>query len=374
MFDYVIVGAGIIGLTMARALAKNNAKVLLVDRCSAHKAWDLNQSPYGRIHAYNLKSIKFLQELGIWQQLPEASSYDFNRMQILGGNGELNLGNQNDKMGTFLANTAICPTILEILVSMPNVSIAWEETITDLKQASDCIRLETKNKCYKARFLIAADGARSFIRELVGIKTTVLDYQQTCFVGFLDFIGDHNKTAWQDFVDNGTLGLLPYGKSTYSLALSIDNIHAKRLRNNSNEIINYLKSKRLPNGIKLTGLSKCQDFPLYAVHAKQYHKDNVILIGDAAHTIHPLAGLGLNLGIADVEFLSRVIMGEPKQAIKAYSMEQSITNAKIMHGLTCMQKLLRSKAIAGVVLKIAENSGFIKNSLMQIANQKPIFK
>ena len=370
MYDFIIVGAGIVGLITAKALAKDAHKILIIDRNSKYQPWLPEKKPYGRVHAYNKNSIEFLEKIGIWSEIPPESIYQFDAMEIMGGNKTLLL--KEDSMGSFLTDTAICPTLVANLEKMPNIEFAWQQEIKAIIQKNDTVTVETSDKTYSANLLFAADGARSYVRSQTAIRASILDYKQTCIVGFLKITGDHKRTAWQDFVKNGTLGLLPYEDNGYSLALSIDNKIAKELVKDPKELLHYLKQQRLPSGIEILSIEQVQHFPLYAVHASKYYDKNIILVGDAAHAIHPLAGLGLNLGIADVKFIANTLGSDFKSAIIAYDKNQFLINARVLHGLTCMQKLLRHRFLAEIALKIAGKSEFIQHSLMQLANQKPI--
>lgn len=366
MFDVIIIGSGIIGLSTAYACAKNDLKVLVIDKNPRPKSWQTKLHPYGRIHAYNNSSIDFLEKLGIWSKIPDLAKYQFNKMQVRSSTSKIDFA-ENNGMGMFVSNHAIIGTMLDLLDKQKNVSFQWLVQVKQINQAYDMITVIGEGSRYKAKALIAADGANSWTRKHCNIETKIYDYQQRCFVGFLDFIGNHEATAWQEFMEHGTFGLLPYGDSTYSLALSVDEQESRKIDHTN--IINYLKQFGMPDSIKkFTSIRHCQSFPLYAVHAKNYFTNNIVLVGDAAHSIHPLAGLGLNLGLADVEALTENLT--PQNIIEnflPYQNKRQKTNGQIMDGLTAMQQLFSRSTIANSAIDIA-NKRFIKDIMIALAN------
>lgn len=364
MYDIIVIGAGIIGLTAAKAMADLGKTVLVLDRAPAPLGWQPEKYPYGRIHAYNLKSIEFLTALGVWQNIPKLAQYDFTGMQVHSKSSNIDLN--SIQMGTFVSNHAVIASLLDSL-SMPNVDIKWQTELTKITQSIDLVSVFSKDQRYQAERVIAADGARSWVRQHLAINTKIFDYQQKCFVGFVKYSGATKRVAWQDFIDVGTFGLLPYGENTYSLALSVDNATADTL--SADNIIDYINGLRKPDNVaSFDSITALQSFPLYAVHAKEYVVGNIILAGDSAHAIHPLAGLGLNLGIADVAALKNLIA----QPLDIYAKQQFRHNMQIMDALTLMQQTF-STSIGRAAISLAQSEK-IQQALMALANQQPIFR
>ncbi len=368
MYDVIVIGAGIIGLTAAKAAADSGQKVLLLDRAPAPHKYNDSLAPYGRIHAYNKKSISYLSELKIWHKIEESSKYAFDGMEVHSKSAQINFAETS--MGHFVTNHAIITSYIEKLSVMPNVTLLWQCELTAVQQASDLVTLQTSTNKLRAGLVIAADGARSWVRNQLAIPTKILDYQQQCFVGFVKFRGEHKRVAWQDFFADGTFGLLPYGDGIYSLALSVNRKLAETLTEKN--IVDYINSRRKPSSIiEFLEIKQCQSFPLHAVHASKYSQGRIALVGDAAHAIHPLAGLGLNLGIADISTLANCCFnGNLDAGLLNYSAQQSRLNAKVMDGLTLMQQTFGS-SLSGFAMQLANNK-LVKNALIALANQAPV--
>lgn len=374
MYDVTIIGAGIIGLTAAKAMADLGLSVLIVDKNSKAKQWNEKLHPYGRIHAYNKNSIAYLTSLGVWQALPYISKTNFHGMYVLCQSEQIDFTEQD--MGCFVSSTAMISTLITQLSQMRQVEFIWECELTEIIQAKDLVTLISNQGKLRSSFVIAADGARSWVRKKLALPVKTFNYQQKCFVGFLEFDGEHNFYAWQDFQANGTFGLLPYTDKLYSLALSVDNDTANNL--NATNIIEYLNTLEKPESItRFTKITQLQSFPLHALSARKYFEQRVVMAGDAAHAIHPLAGLGLNLGIADAKALAKHIdchiknNTELELAFTRYMAEQSPHNNDIMDALTFMQQTFAGK-LGSTAIKLAQNTK-IKQTLMAVANQKPLY-
>ena len=372
IYDVVIIGAGIIGMLNAIAAGLSGKTVLLLDKACQPPEWQSSIHPCGRIHAYNLKSIEFMEELGIWHNIDELAKHNFTGLKVVAGNSELSIGADNN-MGTFVSSVAMLSALMRKIADLEHVKIQWQSEIMAIRQSSDLVSIILKDKRIQAEIAIACDGGNSWVRKNLGIPCKTHNFNQSCFVGFLEFDGCHNNVAWQDFTGSGTLGLLPYGANMYSLAWSLDNVIANDIDNSN--ILDKLNNMRFPAEISsLISLKNLQKFPLYALHAKNYFSNRVVLAGDACHAIHPLAGLGLNLGVADVKTLSACLYNDISVdiAFASYEHKQIQINKMVMDGLTAMQQLFKNQAICSAAISIANNP-MIKNALEALANQRNIY-
>ena len=162
--------------------------------------------------------------------------------------------------------------------------------------------------CLSAKLLLACDGANSRVRQLLNIGVDYNAYYQKCIVCNIEFTGNLDQTAWQRFLSTGPIGLLPLKKGMCSLAWSCDTEKAHQLLSLSDQDF-ILRLEKATNGRleKIIKVGKRAAFPLVARHAKTYTQKRAAILGDAAHVMHPLAGLGANIGFQDVLAWSKLL-------------------------------------------------------------------
>ena len=193
----------------------------------------------------------------------------------------------------------------------------------------------------KTKLLIAADGANSQVRTLAGIGTTGWDYQQSAMLINVETEAEQQDITWQQFLPTGPVALLPMPGNNASLVWYHQKGEIKRLAGLSNQQLEEEVVQHFPDKLgRVKGLNKAS-FPLTRRHANSYQNKRVLLLGDAAHTINPLAGQGVNLGFKDVKALQTVIakaFGENKQwhdieILKGYEQARRKDNLMMMTGM-----------------------------------------
>ncbi len=162
---------------------------------------------------------------------------------------------------------------------------------------------------FAAKLLVGSDGANSRVRDAAGIAVRRHPYHQRCIVGTVYFEGDLEQTAWQRFLPTGPVGLLPLSAGHCSLAWSCEEEYAERLLSLDDATFCAELDEAIRGRLgTLTGVGQRASFPLIARDASTYIADRTVLVGDAAHVIHPLAGLGANIGFQDIWALSQSLL------------------------------------------------------------------
>ena len=313
-YDVLILGGGMVGLTLACALGQSTRLRIAV--IEAHEPGDVQPGDdYElRVSAISRGSQQVFMNLGVWEGMKgrRISPYEHMHVWDATGNGMIHFDAAElgvDALGHIVENIVTQAALLEQLKTLEQVDWlcpAKVESI-DYQEAGSCITLDN-GRCISAQLLVGADGASSRVREAAGIELEVAPYQQKGVVCVVASTKHHGYTAWQRFLPTGPLAFLPLGDGRCSIVWSAEDAEADRLVALDEE--NFCRE--LGDAFEYTlgtvkSVGPRAAFPLIRRHARAYVKPGLALIGDAAHTIHPLAGQGVNLGILDAASLAQVI-------------------------------------------------------------------
>ncbi len=314
MYDIVIIGSGIVGSVTAIALAQNtalNIAILDINPITLKK----NKILTHRFSALSHASKNILKNIHIWDEIPCEYISVFNNMEVWDkeGQGKLHFDSQSvqeSALGYIVEDDVIRQKLWENLRHL-NIDMIAPIQLIDMQKKMDYLELITSDaRVIKTRLLIGADGANSWVRKTADILLSTRDYQHTAIIATVQTELPHEMTAWQCFSDLGILAFLPLKDlHTCSIVWSVKPMDANNLLLLEPDVFQEKLADAFMNRLgKVTLLSPRYDFKLTMRHAKQYVKDSIALIGDAAHTIHPLAGLGVNMGLLDAAALVEVIM------------------------------------------------------------------
>lgn len=374
----LIIGGGIVGATLALKLVQAKMPVTLIDARPARNesAWQEGLSKRdARVYALSLASINLLKDVGAWQKIAASErKADYSQMQVwqLNGMGELLFGESSDQnVEPALLGSMVEPAVIEHAlwqrVSEDTVSdyltiIAGQKVVNmDWLGTGRGYRVTLDNgTAIEAALLVGADGRGSFVRQQAGIRLDTLDYNQTAICCAIQTDKPHQATARQAMLPTGTLALLPLADITdvdkakphhwQSVVWTLPRNQALALMEEEDRFI--ADKLAVATNYELGAIHQIESiasFPLTAQQAKSYVADNLVLIGDAAHGVHPLAGQGLNLGMLDVQTLSEQLTNDfarsgrtlwgSNQTLRAYERLRRPHNSLMMHSFSALNWL-----------------------------------
>ena len=308
----VIVGGGLVGAALALALERRGLAVQLVE---PQPPSDARVDP--RTVALSPASIALLRTLGAWtDELPGACAYRAMDVWDAGGTGRIRF--EAEALGVRSLGT-IVPNGSALARLWARLAVRGVETITGagvtaLERLPGVTRLTLADeRVLQTPLAIAADGGRSALRGFAGVPVRTTAMGQVAIATTAIVERPHEDTAWQRFMDTGPLALLPLaddadGRHRVSVVWSLDEAAAEAVRRlDDGAFAQALTSASEARLGRILEVAPRGGFPLFQVHADRYVDDGLVLVGDAAHVVHPLAGQGVNLGLKDVTVLTDVL-------------------------------------------------------------------
>ena len=323
-FDYVIIGAGLIGLYTALELERLGWRgIILEQRANPSPSEDSLVTPRSlataspRVLAINPATIDGLMEVGISEELLHQHGSNFTGMEVWDRewSGHLSF----DANGLIIENHRLEALLMARVVEQ-QIPIRWSVQIRDSKVTEDAAWLDVDSgEQLESALLVGADGAESRVRSILGIPTVNRHYEQQAVVAVLRSEVSHDKVARQWFTATGPLALLPLDDPN-GVVMVWSSSDGEAMTSCPPEQLIALLARETDRELGTLALVSARaTFPLKLQHALQYVKGRAVLIGDAAHSIHPLAGQGANLGFADASALGMAIsqsMLEPGELLE----------------------------------------------------------
>lgn len=404
----LIIGGGIVGATLALKLAQKKMPVTLVDACPARdeSAWQTVLSKRdARVYALSLASINLLEEVGAWQHITASKrKADYSQMQVwqLNGMGELLFGDSCDQSAApEILGSMVEPAVIEhalwqrlheddvseyltVIAGHKVMNMDWLGTQQGYRVTLD------NGTAIDARLLVGADGRGSFVRQQAGIGLDTLDYNQTAICCAIQTEKPHQATARQAMLPTGTLALLPLADITETDKINPQHWQSIVWTLPRNQALALIEEDDRFIADKLAAASHYElgaihqiesiaSFPLTAQQAKSYVADNLVLIGDAAHGVHPLAGQGLNLGMLDVKVLCEQLAHDftrsggtlwgSNQTLRHYERSRRPHNSIMMHSFSALNWLF-----AGSLAQMRPIQQIRSEGMYRVGKIKPLMR
>ena len=332
-FDVLIVGAGMVGLTLALALRKSSDLTIAIADTLA--ITELTNEPEVRVSAINVASQTIFEQLGVWSTIISSRTQAYQHMHIWdkAGVGKLDFAVEdlaafpkNEHLGWIIENKVIRNALwhkaqndegISFFTShkLANIAVGESEAFASFEMPSASENASSANAVQApliAKLVVGADGANSWLREQMDMAMITRDYDHHAIVATVKCPQGHKNTAWQVFLPTGPLAFLPIfpeSNDTCSIVYSTSPEDAQRLTELSP--LDFAKELTAASDGKLGAIKLISErftYPLTMRLAQDFVKDRLVLIGDAAHTIHPLAGQGVNLGLLDAAALAQALL------------------------------------------------------------------
>lgn len=399
-FDVVIVGAGLVGASMACSLALSpeceGLSIAVIEASEPVQPYEGdNFDP--RVVALTHASRELLESVGIWEQIQAHRACAYTDMQVwdADGTGQIHFDArevQQDCLGHIVENSIITSALWQRLQQLEQVTVlhpAKLEKIHHNASAGNCTLLLEDGRSVSSQLLVAADGANSRVRSLLKVETREWDYGHNAIVCTVKTRQPHQFTAWQRFLETGPLAFLPMQLAADA---EFDEYHSSIVWSATSDVAGYLMDlpddafrEKLCEAFEgqlgaVDQVSQRYSIPLRQRHAKDYTLPGVALVGDAAHTIHPLAGQGVNLGFLDVmalrdEIIRACVRGLPMDEpsiLKRYQRNRKWHNLAMMGVMEGFKSLfgadhLPLRWIRNEGMRRVNNLGALKNLIVKQA-------
>ena len=387
----LVAGAGVVGLATAALLATGRCadrmRVVVLDARPIPRWRAEEMDP--RVYALSRASQQLLAHVGVWSRIAETRAAPYRRMRVWEGAdayaaGALDFDSADigePDLGHIVEDTLLRSVLADRLSGSREARIVIGAEIEAVEaNPSEVVVALKDGGSLRGAVLLAADGSDSTVRRLKGLPVAGHRYEQSAVVTHVTSTGDHQSTAWQRFLPGGPLALLPLADGRSSIVWSVPTADAERLLVASDdEFLAELGAASTGVIGELTACSKRVAFPLQALHALKYTAQRVALLGDAAHTVHPLAGQGMNLGILDAASIAAVVedallagedVGDLK-VLRRYERQRKGDNLAMLAAFDGLNRLFRLPGWAAPVralgLRAVEAADPVKRLLMQKA-------
>lgn len=383
-YDVLVIGGGLIGASFACAMAGQALRIGVIEAVPFHS--DSQPSFDDRSIALSLGSKRIFEAINLWPFIEDkATAIDKIHVSDRGHFGVTRLDSVEqgvEALGYVVMSKDMGQGLGEVMSQLPNIEMICPAKVTQIKmpdesgpdsaysKAQVTILCQGKTKQLTARLLIAADGRESIVRTSLGIKTTDWDYGQTAIIANMGSQRPHQHVAYERFTKNGPIAVLPLSEDRCAIVWTCANDHVEAtMALDDASFIEQFQSQFGRRLGKFTKVGVRHAYPLRMVQAREQVRPHLALIGNAAHSLHPIAGQGFNLGLRDVATLAEIIHDAQKN-------NQDLGQLEVLQDYAAWRKQDHSRVIAftdGLVrifsndflpVSISRNIGLISSDLI----------
>jgi 3-demethoxyubiquinol 3-hydroxylase len=384
-FDVVIVGGGMVGAAVACSLGGSLLKVAVIEN-SPPAPYAPDQPHDMRVSALSIASKNILETVGAWEGVVNRRFCPFRRMRVWETAGDTEFCSDDinyPELGYIVENRVTQLALLERLQAFDNIELICPVSIKKINYVTGKpgeVELED-GRILSANVLVAADGGQSRVRQTVGLGVTSWDYKQHALVIYIETAYGQQDITWQRFLPSGPQAFLPLTGHYGSIVWYNSPDEVNRLKTLSFDALKGELVAAFPDCLgQVNNVLGVASFPLKRQHAQSYVKPGVVLVGDAAHMINPLAGQGVNIGLLDAAALGEVLLEAAQEGfelgsltvLKRYEKMRRNENLKMMTVMDIFyqvfsNEVLPLKLIRNLGLGLAERILPAKNKVMRSA-------
>ena len=386
MKNILIIGDGIIGMLAAIVLSNIYKNIYLV-KSSKKKYY---KSKIDRFFSINLLSQYFFMKNDIWSDIIVSKPQPYNKIITWDDAIEDNLIFESssisyDSLGYIVKETSIIDSLLNRLVNIKNVISIKDVDVREIRDNTHTMILYN-GESIDLDLILKSDKSMDTLLGSDDFKSNVVNYNQHALVVdlFLDKISMQN-IAYQKFIEGQIMGLLPISNNQYNLIWSVNNDFLDNLKNNNDAKILSILNSHLSEKIgTIKNISNRIIFPLSGFHVDSYIKNNILVIGGAAHSVHPMAGLGLNMGIQDIFLLENSFLKintdnyDITQVLQNFNRSCTEENKKTYNTINFLKKFYSDKLIPDFFreksLKLFNKNICLKNKVIESATGIDVLK
>lgn len=382
-FDVVIVGSGMVGAALANMCAASGMKVAVIEKFIPEPITKTSAMRM-RVSAISVGSENLLREIGVWSHIVSTRVCPYKQLITWEqGDNKLIFSNElvgHSHLGHIIENDLVQSALMQKF-SDNNVTLLSHSQVQSFKVNTDYVAISlASEEVLSAKLIVAADGGQSKVRQLAGIGVTGWNYRQQCFAINIQTKFEQQAATWQEFHSSGPRAFLPLAGNFASLIWYDSPKEIERLKSlHKSELKAAIQQSfpALPGDFEVVEYAS---FPLTRQHANDYVKERVVLVGDAAHTINPLAGQGVNIGFQDVAKLANELVIASKNnedigsmaVLKRYESDRKNKNLLMMSAMDLFYKTFSNdippiKLIRNIGLKVANASSVAKKQVLKYA-------
>jgi 2-octaprenyl-3-methyl-6-methoxy-1,4-benzoquinol hydroxylase len=382
--DVAVIGGGMVGGALALGLAQLGFSVTVIEQ-AAPPAFDAESQPDVRISAISASSVGLLRGLGVWEAIQamrthrycQLETWEWENAHVVFNAAELKL----PELGYMVENNVLQLALWQALEAHDNVRLCMPASLETMLHGSDGYLLGfTDGSDLKAKLVIGADGANSQVRQMAGIGVHAWQYPQSCMLITVECENEPGDSTWLQFTPAGPRAFLPLFDRWASLVWYDTPVRIRQLQSLSMAQLEQEIVRTFPDRLGKIKPAAAGAFPLTRRHALRYVQPGLALVGDAAHTIHPLAGQGVNLGYRDVDALLDVLENARSQGedwaslpvLKRYQTRRMADNYLMQSGMDLFyasfsNNLAPLRMLRNVGLMAAERAGVLKRQALKYA-------